>query len=166
MPTYAYPRPPGHEVALYRIKRQSDLAGAYSGYGPGYCPEGIPIEQEPYMTRSIFLNFSLSRSQAKITTLKLLVITAPSPLKALFALLAAFAAAFGYLFRALTLISQGRRRKRMAEDGPLIDAGRTWWEEMKNNMADMYWHGRSIYPTFAFVRGIQVASPYVRTFYH
>ena len=33
-------------MALGRVKRQSDLDAAASGYGPGYCPEGIPIEQE------------------------------------------------------------------------------------------------------------------------
>ena len=48
MPTttfYNYPRPLP-ETALGRVKRQSDLDAAASGYGPGYCPEGIPIEQE------------------------------------------------------------------------------------------------------------------------
>ena len=50
MPTttfYNYPRPPP-ETALGRVRRQADLDGAASGYGPGYCPEGIPIEQENY----------------------------------------------------------------------------------------------------------------------
>ena len=48
MPTttfYNYPRPPP-ETALGRVRRQADLDAAASGYGPGYCPEGIPIEQE------------------------------------------------------------------------------------------------------------------------
>jgi hypothetical protein len=65
--------------------------------------------------------------------------------QALFALLAAFAASFAYLFTVLTGISQGRRRKRMAEDGPLIDANVPWWSEYLNRMADFYWHGASSY---------------------
>ena len=53
MPTttfYNYPRPPP-ETAVGRVRRQADLDGAASGYGPGYCPEGIPIEQENYATQ-------------------------------------------------------------------------------------------------------------------
>lgn len=71
--------------------------------------------------------------------------------QALFALLAAFAASFAYLFRVLTLISQGRRRKRMAEDGPLIDASVTWWQEVQSRMADFYWHGMSSYQAVVYV---------------
>ena len=49
MPTtsfYNYPRPAPETTAVGRVRRQSDLDAAASGYGPGYCPEGIPIEQE------------------------------------------------------------------------------------------------------------------------
>lgn len=108
MPTtmfYNYPRP-SPAMALGRVKRQSDLDAAASGYGPGYCPEGIPIEQ------------------------------------ALFALLAAFAAAFGFLFRTLTQITQGRKRKRSLAGNHETSFGEdNWWEEFKNHLGDQFYHG-------------------------
>ena len=53
MPTttfYNYPKP-SPETAVGRVRRQADLDAAASGYGPGYCPEGIPIEQENYASK-------------------------------------------------------------------------------------------------------------------
>ena len=49
MPTttfYNFPEPGPETTAVGRVRRQSGLDAAASGYGPGYCPEGIPIEQE------------------------------------------------------------------------------------------------------------------------
>lgn len=62
--------------------------------------------------------------------------------QALFALLAAFGASFGFLFRAVTLITGGRR-KRSAE-GALTRGGDAppWHEELLAKAADMYWWGR------------------------
>ena len=63
--------------------------------------------------------------------------------QALFGILAAFGASFGYLFRVLT-VQTGGRRKRTAEDGALIlDDDTTVWEDLQNKAADMYWWGRS-----------------------
>lgn len=57
--------------------------------------------------------------------------------QALFAILAAFAASFGFLYRAITLITQGRRRKR-SEQGPSSLA-----QTLTDQAADLYWWGRS-----------------------
>ena len=45
MPTFKFYNYPKLEAAVGREARQADLDAAASGYGPGYCPEGIPIEQ-------------------------------------------------------------------------------------------------------------------------
>ncbi len=101
---------------LSREARQSDLAGAYSGYG-SYCPEGIPVET------------------------------------AIFAILGAFGVAFGVLYRAVTLITGGRRRRRR-EAGSGSGSGdpdrtaeipltpKTVWDEMSYKLADLFWWGK------------------------
>ena len=96
------PNTPIDEKSLSRVSRQTDLDGAYSGYGGGheiYCPEGIPVEQ------------------------------------ALFGILAAFGVSFGFLFRAITLIT-ARRKKRSAKDHTPV------WESLQTHAADIYWWGR------------------------
>lgn len=45
MPTFKFYNYPKLDAAAGREARQADLDAAASGYGPGYCPEGIPIEQ-------------------------------------------------------------------------------------------------------------------------
>ena len=45
MPTFKFYNYPKLDEAAGREARQADLDAAASGYGPGYCPEGIPIEQ-------------------------------------------------------------------------------------------------------------------------
>ena len=62
----------------------------------------------------------------------------------MFALLAAFAAAFGFLFRTLTLITQGKRKKKRSlagTSGPTFGED-SWWEELKNHLGDQYYHGK------------------------
>lgn len=63
--------------------------------------------------------------------------------QAIFGILAAFAVSFGFLFRAVTQITGGRRRKRSA-DGDTLAAEEpvTWYEELQTKVADMYWWGR------------------------
>ena len=63
--------------------------------------------------------------------------------QALFALLAAFAAAFGFLFRTLTQITQaGRKRKRSLAGTSAPSFGEdNWWEELKNHLGDQFYHG-------------------------
>ena len=63
--------------------------------------------------------------------------------QALFALLAAFAAAFGWLFRTLTQITQaGRKRKRSLAGTSAPSFGEdSWWEELKNHLGDQFFHG-------------------------
>ena len=64
--------------------------------------------------------------------------------EALFALLAAFAAAFGFLFRTLTQITQGRKRKRSLAGNHETSFGEdNWWEEFKNHLGDQFYHGNS-----------------------
>ena len=46
MPTTKFYNYPKLDTTIERVGRQADLDAAASGYGPGYCPEGIPIEQE------------------------------------------------------------------------------------------------------------------------
>ena len=46
MPTTTFYNYPKLDTTIERVGRQADLDAAASGYGPGYCPEGIPIEQE------------------------------------------------------------------------------------------------------------------------
>ena len=45
MPTTKFYNYPKLDTTIERVGRQADLDAAASGYGPGYCPEGIPIEQ-------------------------------------------------------------------------------------------------------------------------
>lgn len=54
--------------------------------------------------------------------------------QAIFAILAAFGASFGFLFRAVTLIT-AKRKKRSAEDPTTV------WEDLQTRAADMYWWG-------------------------
>ena len=74
--------------------------------------------------------------------------------QAIFALLAAFAVAFGILFRAVTLITGKRRRKR-ALDGSLVDTSLdpqglrfegeesiSFIEDVQMKAADFFWWGR------------------------
>jgi len=64
------------------------------------------------------------------------------PIKqALFGLLAAFAASFGFLFRAVTQAQGGRRRKRMAEDGLVIDAETSVVDQISFMASDLFWSG-------------------------
>ena len=77
--------------------------------------------------------------------------------QALFGILAAFGASFGFLFRAVTIATAKRRRKRMAEDGAVMDASTTVWEDLQNKAADMYWWGRS--HTYVHKTTIQFVSP-------
>ncbi len=59
------------------------------------------------------------------------------PIKqALFALLAAFAASFGFLYRAITQITGGRKKRALGDDS-------TWAERAFMVLADMAWLGRS-----------------------
>ena len=60
--------------------------------------------------------------------------------QALFALLAAFAAAFGFLFRTLTQITQGKRKRKRSLAGT-SDGEENWWEELKNHYGDQLYHG-------------------------
>ena len=63
--------------------------------------------------------------------------------QALFALLAAFAAAFGFLFRTLTVITQGKRKRKRSlagTSGPSFGED-SWWEELKNHYGDQLYHG-------------------------
>ena len=63
--------------------------------------------------------------------------------QALFALLAAFAAAFGFLFRTLTVITQGKRKRKRSlagTSGPSFGED-SWWDELKNHLGDQYYHG-------------------------
>lgn len=105
--------PSPSDLALSRSTRQSesDLSGAFSGYG-SYCPEGIPVEQ------------------------------------AIFAILAAFAASFGVLFRAITMITQGRRRKKRSQNDH--EDGLTLVEVLQNRAADLYWWGTFIFINYYF----------------
>ncbi len=58
------------------------------------------------------------------------------PIKqALFALLAAFAGSFGFLFRAITQITGGRKKRALGDDS-------TWAERAYMVAADMMWMGR------------------------
>ena len=57
--------------------------------------------------------------------------------QALFAILAAFAASFGFLYRAITLITQGRRKKRSAEGA----SEETLSQTLTDRAADLYWWG-------------------------
>lgn len=59
--------------------------------------------------------------------------------QALFGVLAAFGASFGFLFRAVTIKTGGRRKRADAEPTPL------WWEDLQDKAADMYWWGRCMY---------------------
>ena len=103
-----------------RQVRDTDLSGAFSGYGhqAEYCPEGIPVEQ------------------------------------ALFGILAAFGASFGFLYRAVTMATMGRRRRKRSEDEAAraaAAANGTLWEEdqlnfyqmLQEKAADMAWFGTS-----------------------
>ena len=60
---------------------------------------------------------------------------------AIFAILGAFGVAFGVLYRAVTLITGGRRRRKRSfvdrESSP-----KTVWDEMSGKLADIFWWGR------------------------
>lgn len=58
--------------------------------------------------------------------------------QALFAILAAFAAAFGFLFRAVTLATGGRKRRSLAGETQQL----SWTEELELQAHDLVWWGR------------------------
>jgi hypothetical protein len=58
---------------------------------------------------------------------------------AIFAILGAFGVAFGILFRAVTLIT-GRRRRRRDASIP-DDPPKTVWDELSYKVADVFWWG-------------------------
>ena len=59
--------------------------------------------------------------------------------QALFGVLAAFGASFGYLFRAVTIKTGGRRKRSTQKE----DETSFNWEDLPEQAADMYWWGRS-----------------------
>ena len=61
--------------------------------------------------------------------------------QAIFGILAAFAASFGFLFRAITMITNPKRRKRSSEDGGVSGQQVSFAEVMQ----DTLWMGRADY---------------------
>lgn len=59
--------------------------------------------------------------------------------QALFGILAAFGASFGFLFRAITMITQAPRKKKRSSE---YVEEKTWWQQVIDGAADMYWLGR------------------------
>ena len=57
--------------------------------------------------------------------------------QAIFGILAAFAASFGFLFRAITMITGGRKKR--SADGNIQPLT---WEEISGYAGDMVWYGR------------------------
>ena len=94
---YNYATISQEDIQFDRSERQLDLSGAASGYGGGYCPEGIPVET------------------------------------AIFGILAAFGVAFGVLYRAVTLKTAGRRKKRDSNEAENVSP--------LNKMSDFVWMG-------------------------
>ena len=60
--------------------------------------------------------------------------------QALFLALAAFAASFGILYRAVTM-ALGRKRRKRSDDG---DEGSAWYEVIQDRLGDILWSGMCV----------------------